>query len=185
MAKIKIPKLEAARRQLETAIELYFEDRDFVSIHALASAASTVISDVSESRGGRPTFIEDMLAIYVKPNFQKEVRAKLFDARNFFKHAERDPERELEFNPDVNDFVLVGACDGYRVLTDERPPKMVLFQSWFLFRHRRFMLPDPQMEKILEQLPIDSVSKAEFWDLLLPSLALKLNVREITIPVLP
>jgi hypothetical protein len=34
--KIKISKLEAARRQLDTAIRLYFMESDSVSVHTLA-----------------------------------------------------------------------------------------------------------------------------------------------------
>jgi len=36
---VRLSKFEAARRQLETAIKLYFADGDEVSIHALAAAA--------------------------------------------------------------------------------------------------------------------------------------------------
>ena len=49
---MQLSKLEAARRQLETAIKLYFEYGDEVSIHALAAAAYSLIRDINEHRGG-------------------------------------------------------------------------------------------------------------------------------------
>jgi len=40
--KLKISKLDAAKRQLETAIRLYFNEADPVSVHTLAGAAHTI-----------------------------------------------------------------------------------------------------------------------------------------------
>jgi hypothetical protein len=47
---IKISKLAAARRQLATAIELWFIDGDPVAIHTLAFAAFEVIRTISKKR---------------------------------------------------------------------------------------------------------------------------------------
>jgi len=47
---IMISKLDAARRQLATAITLWFEDRDPVSIHTLVFAAYEIIHAVSKQR---------------------------------------------------------------------------------------------------------------------------------------
>lgn len=49
---LRLSKLDAARRQLETATKLYFEHGDEVSIHTLAAAAYSVIRDINEHRGG-------------------------------------------------------------------------------------------------------------------------------------
>jgi hypothetical protein len=46
-ATLRISKLDAAKRQLETAITLYFNSGDWVSIHALAGAAYMIIRDVN------------------------------------------------------------------------------------------------------------------------------------------
>ena len=45
-----ITKLDAARRQLNQAIWLLFEDRDVVSIHTLACAATTILNDVAKAK---------------------------------------------------------------------------------------------------------------------------------------
>ena|SRR5436305_13488939 len=44
---LKISKLDAARRQLETAILLYFNEADPVSIHTLAAASHEILRDLS------------------------------------------------------------------------------------------------------------------------------------------
>jgi len=53
--KLTISKLDAAKRQLETVIRLYFVHGDPVSIHTLTSAAYNVIRDVNKKRGGGST----------------------------------------------------------------------------------------------------------------------------------
>ena len=47
MAEVTLSKLDVARRQLETAIRLYFYDGDFVSTHTLAAAACKVLNDLT------------------------------------------------------------------------------------------------------------------------------------------
>ena len=47
MAEVTLSKLDVARRQLETAIRLYFYDGDFVSTHTLAAAACKVLTTQS------------------------------------------------------------------------------------------------------------------------------------------
>ena len=46
--KIRVSKLDAARRQLDCAIELWFAGKDEVSIHTLAAAAHQIISDINK-----------------------------------------------------------------------------------------------------------------------------------------
>ena len=48
---ILISMLDAARRQLDTAIELWFRDSDPVSIHTLISVAYEILHDVNRARG--------------------------------------------------------------------------------------------------------------------------------------
>ena len=48
--KITVTKLDAARRQLRTAIRLWFNDGDLVAIHTLAFAAYEIIHVVSKKR---------------------------------------------------------------------------------------------------------------------------------------
>jgi hypothetical protein len=50
MAKIRIDKIEAARRQIDTAIELHFEGRDVVSTHTLVSAGGRILRDLCEQK---------------------------------------------------------------------------------------------------------------------------------------
>lgn len=51
MREFKVSKLDAAKRQLGTAIRLYFSDGDPVSIHTLTAAAYNILRDVTKQKG--------------------------------------------------------------------------------------------------------------------------------------
>ena len=51
---LTVTKLDAAKRQLETAIRLWFHDAHPVSIDTLAAAALQVLVDINTKRGGEP-----------------------------------------------------------------------------------------------------------------------------------
>jgi hypothetical protein len=50
-AKITITKIEGARRQIEAATRLWFEDGDPVVIHTLAAAGHHVCHDIVKAKG--------------------------------------------------------------------------------------------------------------------------------------
>jgi len=58
---IKVSKLDAARRQLETAIRLYFSEADPISIHALMSAAYQGVNGHKRC-AGRYAYVEGTAA---------------------------------------------------------------------------------------------------------------------------
>jgi hypothetical protein len=104
---IHITKLEAARRQLRTAINLFFEDADDVSIHTLAAASHEILRTLLKSRGDGGSLLKDNS--FIRAERQKEFEQLLNKPQNFFKHASRDPDEALQFLPKETVFWL---CDG-------------------------------------------------------------------------
>lgn len=133
--KLKISKLDAAKRQLETVIRLYFSNGDPVSIHTLTAAAYNVIRDLNAKRGGEPLILKDQFLYRIKEGHEQEVRRKINEAENFFKHAERDHEATLDFNPDQSEMLILEACSVYYKLSGEFPPLFKLYQVWFITNH--------------------------------------------------
>lgn len=149
---IVIGKVEAARRQLETAITLYFHDKDMVSIHTLTAAAHNVLSDLHHAKDGDAlaNTMRELLLAYVKEEYCKLVMGKFHEAENFFKHADRDPEAQLIFNADQSVFMLWDAIAYYRALTAELPPLFATFNSWFMITHTElFNFPSRDKEPYL------------------------------------
>jgi hypothetical protein len=95
---ITIGKLEAAQRQLRTAITLWFDDGDAVSVHTLAFAAYEIFHAVSEHRDPyRRGLLFDTLLI--KDEFRCDWNKLVRREANFFKHGDRDAEAVIDFDP--------------------------------------------------------------------------------------
>ena len=128
METLKLDKLECARRQLETAINLFFQDGDAVSIHTLTCAAYNVIRDVNNSRNGNPMFAKER---YVQMGGKPSL-SDFNEPENFFKHADRDPDDELTFKPKFTECLLVDACEKYGEITAESVPEFLVFMLWLM-----------------------------------------------------
>src|ERR1039457_2678450 len=128
-----ITKTDAAERQLNTAIRLFFENRDHLSSYALAVASREVTDDVIQSRYselyqrelarvGDPQKVRlsyrDELKILIKPEFYKNFLTLDRKWQNFLKHADKDPDAEIEpFKTKLLALVIVWAIKNYIVLT--------------------------------------------------------------------
>jgi len=150
-AQIKIAKLDAARRQLETAVRLYFSEADPVSIHTLTSAAYQVLSDVNRARGGVP-MLKEQIPTWVRPDATVEAKRRLNDAANFFKHADHDHDEVLEFNEGPTELLLYDAVRKYRELTGETVPVLAVYDVWFWLGPGAEFIVNAERQKILERL---------------------------------
>jgi hypothetical protein len=87
---MEISKLEAARRQLDCAIRLYFNGDDMSSIITLSRAAFRLLWDIY------PTITTDG---FEKP-FSKIIEtrgwSRFNEITNFLKHADKDPNAQME-----------------------------------------------------------------------------------------
>jgi hypothetical protein len=165
--KIKISKLEAARRQVETAIRIYFANGDPVSIHTLAAASLQILVDL-DKKGTLWDFIETQ----VKPEHVSEVKKLFAEAENFFKHAERDPDKILEF-PLAEPEVFLWKCVAkYPVLAGEVPLLMLAYRTWFLIHHSDILKPESRAIVNFSGLSIDfpETDRARFFEYILPVL---------------
>lgn len=135
---LKISKTDAARRQLEAAIRLWFFDGDPVSVHTLAAAAHQIVHDLGKARG---VFAALRELPEIQPEFKKEIHAAISKAENFFKHADRDPDALLDFNPVTSTYYLLDASMTYEALTGERPHILRAFQMWMSI-HNPSLLKD-------------------------------------------
>lgn len=130
-AKLLISKFDAAKRQLECAVRLFFFEGDPVAIHTLVAAGYNVLRDANKAIGGDPLLIKEGFKEYVYPDKIKYIIHKMNEAENFFKHADNDPNSILEFAPEQTEFLMWEACLKYRELSSERTPIFELFISWF------------------------------------------------------
>lgn len=167
-AKMMVSKLDAAKRQLETSIHLYFSYGDPVSVHTLAAAAYNVIHDLNEKRGGEK-MLKDMWQLLDTEDaalFRKHIN----EAENFLKHADRDPDGLLELSPQWTEVLLLDASMRYCVLTDEQPAALQLFINWFVVRHPNVFRESPEIAALLKKIDLRALpeDRREYFKAFLP-----------------
>lgn len=144
---MKLTKIDVVRRQLETAVMLYFNDGDPVSIHTLVAACNEMLSALNKRKG--PELLALHEGLTDKPELKKKIREALLGAKNFFKHADRDTDEIFDFNPSQNEFWLIDCCEKFLALMGEENPHFIAFRGWFTTLH-----PDifPELQKVNEGL---------------------------------
>lgn len=139
--KMTVTKIDVATSQLKEAINLFFEERDPVSIHTLVGAALQILNDHITDKSvilNNNLFLHKD-SLYIKDEYRKEWVDAINKAKNFFKHADRDivkGVRSLEFETEVNDFNIFGALQSLKILNSEiyeNTLEFRFFNYWFLF----------------------------------------------------
>jgi len=131
---IQVDKIEAARRQLKTAVWLYFVGADPLSVHTLAAAARQVLEDANTHRGGKPMLVSGKVLELLKPELHGAFQRIFRSSANFLKHAKKDPDDVLRFRPEETEFLLVEACLTYWELSGRKEPEFMAFQAWYMFQ---------------------------------------------------
>jgi hypothetical protein len=161
---LKISKTDAAKRQLETAVRLWFFSGDPVSIHTLTAAAHQVLHDIGKKRGA-PTLLRDLPG--VRPENLRHLRTLVSRYENFFKHADQDSGAVLDFNPEATEIYMLDAVLAYESLTQEVVPVLSTFKAW-VFINQPYLMNEPDRKKLIERvnktgIDITQVPKAEFF----------------------
>jgi len=108
---LKVTKLEAARSQIETAIELWFNGGDDISILALAAASHEVIHRLYRNKGMKDLLFDSTL---LTPEQKHEFPIMLKAAANCFKHAKNETEAtdSITFTPEISVVFLTSSICG-------------------------------------------------------------------------
>ncbi|MCH8151608.1 MAG: hypothetical protein IH830_04450 [Planctomycetes bacterium] len=144
----RIGKLEAAHRQLTTAIELWFNNGDIVSIHTLACAAHQIIHDVNSKKGGRDLIFD---SIIIKDEYRNEACRLLRKHMNFFKHADNDPHTEIDCPLEMSIGFLMFSLLGLELLGEKFNDVDRAFLLWYQI-HNPEHLTDHGLEMLEQHL---------------------------------
>lgn len=121
----RIDKLEAARRQLDCAIRLYFDGEDSLSIHTLAYAAFRILFDLYPRHRG-DGFAEDLNKLIENFGWKSFTRVP-----NFLKHAEKDPDEFIhDHSYDLTVTEIGFAATLYSRLAGRYTPEMRAFDDY-------------------------------------------------------
>jgi hypothetical protein len=120
---MEISKLEAAKRQLDCAIRLYLNDDDLSSVITLSRASFRLLWDIY------PTVANDGFEKPLSKLIERIGWNKFNAITNFLKHADKDPETQME--PDaVHARTGIGfAIILYSRATDSYSPEMKAWET--------------------------------------------------------
>lgn len=161
---VTVDKVAAIRRQLDTAIWLWFNEGDTVSIHTLVDAAFGILDDLYQARKmGRPMPFDDD-ASKTTPE-QKKWRKKLKEAGTFGKHARTDHDRAYEYNSIFIETQIAFAITAHaRLEKVGRNSLQTLFSLWFWVHYPEFSETSPNHAERIDVQSLRKLSRREFFD---------------------
>ena len=140
-----ISKIEAAKRQLDCAIQLYLAEDDALSVHTLSRGAFRLLYDIY------PTLRDDGFSRDLEKLIQQLGWKNFNEAANFLKHADIDPDETYEVRERDTQMGIGFAIVLYRRLAVSYTPEMRTFDLWMKISNPdKFNLPpdpDPAIEK--------------------------------------
>ena len=165
--KLRLTKLDCARRQIETAIVLFFEDKDYVSTHTLTAAAYEILRGLNFKAKGAPMMRDSDI---VHPDLRKKWKKAHSEAENFFKHAIEDPNDIFHLDPTFTFMMLTECVQKYFELSNGSHELMRMF---LLFAGLKLpqMFQKEFIDKIGEFIPVQyrngRVTKHQFTETLI------------------
>lgn len=158
---IPITKREAAIRQLDAAIKLFFEEGEMIAVHTLVGASLQVMLDL-----GHPQGIESSLrsSKYIYENRIKDWISSLNRIQNFFKHANRDSDEVLQYSEDSTILLIIEAVIlAESLCLHQGSNAQIAFKTWFLVAYPELI--DPKVVARIEAIgsPGDNLCERSFW----------------------
>ncbi len=127
---------DAARAELDGAVDLFVRFANLAATHVLASAAHEVVR--SAARRNRVELPHDILNLtsHLDEETRELVRYAMTHAYNSLKHSSGREEERAYFHPKFVETHLVIVIDNYQTVFRDISPKMLLYKAWFIKRNR-------------------------------------------------
>jgi hypothetical protein len=163
---------QSAKGHLETAITLWFEEKDDSAIHTLAVAAQGALNQMCKDKGIKPSQIHALIQ-KKSPNVKKKMRS----AQNLFKHGRhevREWKKVAPLIPEYTELVLSDCVSMFTRLFGTLSPLMRLFA----FRYNLFNPEAFPMQMTIKGVKIEylrGLTRSEFIEEVLPRLRVEIG----------
>jgi hypothetical protein len=162
---VKLNKIDVACSMLDTSIELWFYEKDPISIHTLVCSSYQIIHDINKQVGWRDLLYDSLV---IKDEYQKEMNKRLKESYNFFKHADKDKDDTIEFNPELSNTFIMFSCFGLKCLSIPTNNVREAFVSYYALMKPEILKIDAKdkMIKIIDKDKINSILEMKRSDYL-------------------
>ena len=134
-----------------------------MAIHTLASASHEIIHTLFKRKGLKNLMFD---ADVIRDEYRGEFGKFMRKAATFFKHAQRDPDAELDFDPRLNELLLLMSAFGLERMKVPLGIPEAALMNWYHLHFPEFFsenvfaerLPPESLEE-LRQIP-----KREFFE---------------------
>lgn len=153
----RVTKLDAARRQLATAITLWFTGGDTVSIYTLSHAAYEVIHNIT-----RPMREQELLfdSRVIRDEYRSDVNSALRAPANFFKHAKREKSENsaVEFHPHISETFMIFTILGLSLVGQNLNDEERAFSFWTEL-HKPYWLTEEGRRFFSDRFPVEVIDQ--------------------------
>ena len=145
---VQLTKQIAAKKQLETSIKLFFENRDLFSAYTLCCAADGILEGIYSNQrteiirrrclkkpnNFRFSWGEEMEILF-KPKYKKEGFRRMNEIQNFLKHADKDHNSRCDFTVKKCKNRIFGTITNYELVFERITEPMNIFVRFYLIRN--------------------------------------------------
>jgi hypothetical protein len=128
--------VNAAREQLDTAIDLRSQIGSIVGVSTLAAAAYDLTERLCAVHG-LISFSDGPMAI-IATEFRSGLRNKFSEPQNLWKGARTDPDEPLFFDDEFSDIVILGSSFNLENLGHKASVREAAFRTWVACLHRSY-----------------------------------------------
>jgi hypothetical protein len=145
-------KLDIAGDHIRAAIQMIAVGANPHSTHVIVMACEEMLRSIAEAKQVK---LSGSFDDAIKPDRLNEWRQHVRSAYNFFKHADKDPDKDY-VGPDgdklntLNEIMTMLNCASYMGLSGTAPEEMKLFMNLTAFRHHANVLDDKCFETFPE-----------------------------------
>ena len=137
-------KIDVARVQINSAIEMLFSGIHPITVHTIASACYQLTRDLAKVAN-----IEDYLKItdHIAEGKESEYWKFVNKAAGFSKHADKSPDEKFDgIDETVNDIFILMSIKLYNSLGHKLTPEMQAFIAWFASIDNAEVMPEVDSE---------------------------------------
>ena len=170
MTNITLDKKDVVVRELNQAIRMFFHNEDPICIHLLVCSANNILHSLMNANK-QPILLGYnglLQKIYIKKEFQEEFRKefemKRHDFYNFFKHAKKDVNKIIDFNPNLNIYFMFENLIFIKQLNIQFTKEMQYFYFWLYVSHRRFFIKNEEFDNEILKYEFKDSEGYEYFD---------------------